>query len=417
MRRTPKCPMGPPGRVCPAGPAMRRALHQRVVAGCSSSQDSSCAELRQSQPSFAFCYHQDPEIETTCRNVEAAWEEKYWSVEAALHEARQELASQQSRCAELESESGALEAFAGQLKSELELMRKQLSDLEQPLEMQKREPRETCGANSPAVVLDGMQGAAQDQSSLTKTSATACSECPCVGAEEWDPYRLLWSDLFPYLAVHDLVRWRVVSKQTRSPKALLDHVAEMGRLDRSEAVTEFANVVMAMKSDNRDFSITTACGSNVERQKFFGCRFWCLVLAKARATHFDEADVRRILRKNVRDLLGHCRAADSTVRKAAHQTLTWYGTRSLPVVQQLIANDMLGRMEELLSGSSNDSSLPKVVPCTGHLSNVVKSLSKLQRQQWASLLFRFLRHQPACQQELVEDLQMLWLSENDCRSG
>ena len=146
-------------------------------------------------------------------------------------------------------------------------------------------------------------------------------------------------------------------------------------------------------------------------------RFWCLVLAKARATHFDEADVRRILRKNVRDLLGHCRAADSTVRKAAHQTLTWYGTRSLPVVQQLIANDMLGRMEELLSGSSNDSSLPKVVPCTGHLSNVVKSLSKLQRQQWASLLFRFLRHQPACQQELVEDLQMLWLSENDCRSG
>ena len=90
------------------------------------------------------CFHGFQKVR--CRNVEAAWEEKYWlpslsladpcepashfpciqptppqeqslrelfwnlcprSVEAALHEARQELASQQSRCAELESEPGS----------------------------------------------------------------------------------------------------------------------------------------------------------------------------------------------------------------------------------------------------------------------------------------------------------------------
>ncbi|CAE7032591.1 unnamed protein product [Symbiodinium natans] len=48
-----------------------------------------------------------------------------------------QLASAKTRCAELESESSVLEAEGKQLKSELELMRKQLSD-----EMQKREPHE-----------------------------------------------------------------------------------------------------------------------------------------------------------------------------------------------------------------------------------------------------------------------------------
>ena len=82
-------------------------------------------------------------------------------------------------------------------------------------------------------------------------------------------------------------------------------------------------------------------------------------------------------------------------------------------MQQLIAEDMLGLMEDLLSEPSSDSSLEKLVPCTCHLKNVVLSLSKLQRQQWASLLFRCLRREPDCWQELVQDLQMLWLHEND----
>ncbi|CAE7224160.1 UGT80A2 [Symbiodinium natans] len=235
------------------------------------------------------------------------------------------------------------------------------------------------------------------------------------GAVEWDPYKLLLPDLFPYLAVDDLLRWRVISQQTRSPKALLDHVAEMGRLDRSEAVTDVVNASMANIADNPGFGITTARGGDVELQKFFGCRLWCMVLAGASTTHFAEADVRCILRKNVRDLLWHCRADDSTVCRAAHRALQWYscGGASLPVVQQLIAEDMLGLMEDLLSEPSSDSSLEKLVPCTCHLKNVVLSLSKLQRQQWASLLFRCLRREPDCWQELVQDLQMLWLHEND----
>ncbi|CAE7336514.1 Lclat1 [Symbiodinium natans] len=52
---------------------------------------------------------EDPETETTCSscNTEAAaWEEKYRSIEAALHEARSQLASEQERFADLDSEFG-----------------------------------------------------------------------------------------------------------------------------------------------------------------------------------------------------------------------------------------------------------------------------------------------------------------------
>ena len=136
-------------------------------------------------------------------------------------------------------------------------------------------------------------------------------------------------------------------------------------------------------------------------------------LALVRSTHFAEADARRIVEKNLRDLLWHCRDADASVREAAHGVLDLHGVGGLPFVQQLIAEDMLGLMEELLLES--DDNLQKVLDCLHHLRSVVRSLTKLQRQQWVSILVRILHHDIAhdCQKELIGDLQILWLIDSD----
>ena len=68
-----------------------------------------------------------------------------------------------------------------------------------------------------------------------------------------------------------------------------------------------------------------------------------MALADTSTTHFAEADVRRIVLPNLRFLLELCRDVNESIRKAAHRTLECYGAGGLPFVQQLIAEDMLGR--------------------------------------------------------------------------
>ncbi|CAE7407618.1 unnamed protein product [Symbiodinium microadriaticum] len=54
--------------------------------------------------------------------------------------------------------------------------------------------------------------------------------------EEFVPHDLLMPNLLPFLSVQELLNWRLLSRHTRSPKVLTDHVAEMGRMDRPETI-------------------------------------------------------------------------------------------------------------------------------------------------------------------------------------
>ncbi|CAE7793600.1 unnamed protein product [Symbiodinium sp. CCMP2592] len=67
------------------------------------------------------------------------------------------------------------------------------------------------------------------RSSLQETSATTCF---AKGDGECAPYDLLLPDMLPYLSVTDLLKWCQLSRQTRSQEALIEHVAEMGSMDR-----------------------------------------------------------------------------------------------------------------------------------------------------------------------------------------
>ena len=141
------------------------------------------------------------------------------------------------------------------------------------------------------------------------------------------------------------------------------------------------------------------------------------MLAHVRTTHFPEADVRRIVGKNVRDLLGHCRDAGAFVSEAAQRILVNYGRGSLPFVQRLIAEDVPGLMEDLLSEStdSSDETFRRAVQCAVHLNGIVRSLDTLERKQWVSLLVRILHHRPnlTWQKGIIEKLKILWQVDAD----
>ncbi|CAE7238837.1 unnamed protein product [Symbiodinium sp. CCMP2592] len=70
-------------------------------------------------------------------------------------------------------------------------------------------------------------------SSLPEVSTNP--ESTVVGAADFAPEVLLMKSLLPFMSVEALLFWRVLSTQTRSPQALLNHVSEMGSLERKRA--------------------------------------------------------------------------------------------------------------------------------------------------------------------------------------
>ena len=137
-----------------------------------------------------------------------------------------------------------------------------------------------------------------------------------------------------------------------------------------------------------------------------------------RHTHFAESDVRNIIEANLRDLFGHCCSGDDDANvKAAHHIISSYGSGGLPFVQQLIANAMLDLMADHLTESTEVSqdAATKVIQCTEHLQEVVRSLAKPQRQKWASLLIRVLHALQFGQEAVVDGLKLLWQADDDPR--
>ncbi|CAE7723915.1 unnamed protein product [Symbiodinium sp. CCMP2592] len=219
--------------------------------------------------------------------------------------------------------------------------------------------------------------------------------------------------------VDDIMEWRVTCCQTVQPKVLIHHLSEMGRLDRSQSIIDF--------SVQFDFAATDPVTSEVQmakdcrQNKLFECRWWCMRLACADKTHFPESDVNDIVTENLRSLLVHCCDVDVSVRLAAHHLVENYACGGLPFVQQLIAEAMLDRMEDLLPESVEISkeALEQAMQCATHLTSILRALTKPQRQKWVSLLVRALQNveqdQDQDQETLISDLKILWRVDGDPR--
>eukprot|EP00439_Symbiodinium_sp_Y106_P023731 s4263_g2.t3 len=230
---------------------------------------------------------------------------------------------------------------------------------------------------------------------------------------------LLDDGLHVSLQVDDILEWRVTSRQTRSPRVLLRHIAEMGRLDRSESILDYSKKLdlLHLYGDTFDADV---CGNDAVQIKYYDCQWWCKRLANTRHTHFAESDAFEIVCPNLRDLLRHCADEDASVRTSAHRVVRSYGKGGLPFVRQMIADAMLTLMGHVLSESTgiSQATLPQVMQCTRHLDNVVRALAKPQRQQWVSLLVKALESLRGHESHpetltLISDLKLLWRADDD----
>ncbi|CAE7196948.1 unnamed protein product [Symbiodinium sp. CCMP2592] len=229
--------------------------------------------------------------------------------------------------------------------------------------------------------------------------------------EEFAPHDLLMTNLLPFLSVQELRNWRVLSRLTRSPKALTAHVAEVGSMDRPEQIVAFVQQ-MDLVGSNPDTLFADVFQGDAEQQKMYECRWWSTALASKRKTNFAESHAKRIVRKNLRSLLRHCRSSDVAVADAAMLLVMNHAVEALPFVQGPIAETMLGMTEELVE-SSISVNKDKLLFCGTILGLVLRVLSKPQRQRWVSLLVELLMDEDFPKQPVIWRLRLLWLADDD----
>ncbi|CAE7037085.1 unnamed protein product [Symbiodinium sp. CCMP2592] len=229
--------------------------------------------------------------------------------------------------------------------------------------------------------------------------------------EEWAPYDLLMPNLLPFLSVQELLNWRRLSQLTRSPKALIAHVAEVGSMDRPEKIVAFVEQ-MNLVGSNPDTPFAAVFEGDAEQQKFYECRRWCTVLASKRKTHFVQIHVQRVVGKNLRSLLQHCRSSDVAVADAALLLVMNHAAEALHCVQGRIAKTMLGMTEELVE-SNISANRDKILFCLQNLGMVLRALTKPQRQKWVSLLVKLLMDEDFPTEQVIWRLRLLWLADDD----
>ncbi|CAE6956805.1 Pde9a [Symbiodinium sp. CCMP2592] len=245
-----------------------------------------------------------------------------------------------------------------------------------------------------------------------------------VGGGEYTPSDLHLPNLLPYLSVQELLSWRLLSRRTRSPEVLIQHVAEMGSMDRPEAITAFAEKVK-MFCDNPAASFAAALQGDAQlydsafqnsakQQKLYECQSWCMALASNERAHFAEVHIRRIVGKNLESLLWHHRSADASVAKAASLLVFNYASDALPFVQQRIAEVMLDLIEDFVE-SNIPANLVESQKCIRTLEKVLRSLSKPQRQRAVSLMVKLVMDPHVPKQAVIWQLKMLWLADDNPR--
>ncbi|CAE7533212.1 unnamed protein product, partial [Symbiodinium microadriaticum] len=252
---------------------------------------------------------------------------------------------------------------------------------------------------------------AEDCGPFQETSATLCSTLSFhsqteladveVGGGECTPSNLLVADLLPYLTVPELLNWRLLSRRTRSPEALIAHVAEMGSMDRPEAIVACSEMFTGSPDTSFD----------AEKEKLYRCQCWCTALASKRKTHFAEDHVHRVVGKNLQSLLRHWRSADASIASAASDILYNYTLNAIPFVQQPIAEASLALLEDLVE-TNIVANLDTVDACTDNLEMLLRSLSKPQCQKWVSLTVKMLLDHRLKKEEPIRTLQMLWLADD-----
>ncbi|CAE6919279.1 unnamed protein product [Symbiodinium sp. CCMP2592] len=227
---------------------------------------------------------------------------------------------------------------------------------------------------------------------------------------ECSPHDLHVPNLLPYLSVQELMSWRLVSRRTRSPEALLTHLEEMGSMDRSESVVAFAEKLDAFLVDafttNPKTSLAAAFGGDAEQQKLYECRLWCMALASENKTHFAQSVVDGIVRDNLESLLRHGQSTDTRVAWAASLVVSNYASDFLPCVQQRTAVATLALMEDLVESNMGDNLSP-IGFCNQVLARVWRSLSRPQRQKWVSLLVKLLMGRCVPEEIKIQVIQRL----------
>ncbi|CAE7800592.1 unnamed protein product, partial [Symbiodinium sp. CCMP2456] len=131
-------------------------------------------------------------------------------------------------------------------------------------------------------------------------------------------------------------------------------------------------------------------------------RWWCVELARGRQTCFAESDVHQIVGSNLRFLLGLCSSADASESGAAHDIIRIYGRGGLPFVKQLIAESMLGLMQNLLPESTDHGE--QVMLCTRCLLVGVLRSAGGRRVRPMGLI-----------KDLVRRFELLWRADDDPR--
>ncbi|CAE7030013.1 unnamed protein product [Symbiodinium sp. CCMP2592] len=169
---------------------------------------------------------------------------------------------------------------------------------------------------------------------------------------------------------------------------------------------------MDLVGSNPDTLFADVFQGDAEQQKMYECRWWSTALASKRKTNFAESHAKRIVRKNLRSLLRHCRSSDVAVADAAMLLVMNHAVEALPFVQGPIAETMLGMTEELVE-SSISINKDKLLFCGTILGLVLRVLSKPQRQRWVSLLVELLMDEDFPKQPVIWRLRLLWLADDD----
>ncbi|CAE7207974.1 unnamed protein product [Symbiodinium sp. CCMP2592] len=216
--------------------------------------------------------------------------------------------------------------------------------------------------------------------------------------------------MLPYLSVTDLLSWRQLSRQTRNLEALIEHVAEIGSMDRPTSVVDF--VEKSLPRMAKDAPCTAAFRDDAE-QKLHECRNWCVAFAQSK-TLCAESRVRRTVDKNLQSLFGHCWSADASVVASAQLVVLNYANNAVPFVQQRVAGAMLDLMDCLLQ-SGTGIHLQHIWTCTQTLVIVLRSLTVRERQKCVALFVKLLLDPSFPKRKVLEKLKMLWIVDDNPR--
>ncbi|CAE7836639.1 unnamed protein product [Symbiodinium sp. CCMP2592] len=284
---------------------------------------------------------------------------------------------------------------------------------------------QTVGLRRRPKALEGVEEPVATEGALCPARSTADGEDCTVGPQprpkalegievcvgECSPHDLHVPNLLPFLSVQELMSWRLVSRRTRSPEALLNHLEEMGSMDRPSSVVAFAEKVVVFAS-NPETSFAAAFGGDAKQQKLYECRWWCMALASKRRTHFAESDVEHIVGKNLESLHRHCLSADAAVATAASLVAANYSGHALAFMQRPIGKAMIALLEDLVE-SDIPTNMGRIGYCVQTLTNVLHSLCKLQRQKWVSLMVKLLMDESAPKERVIRPLKMIWLVDDN----